>query len=220
MIDHHIQRDILLRLAASHGLRFSELKQDGMENNAFMYHLRELIKRGYVSQDDAKIYTLSPQGMSYFDTLTLTNVKPRRQPKLISIVALRNREGQYLMARRKLHPNLDTWMFPSGKQHFGESPDNHARREIQEQFGGDDDVTRRGLMDLRIYHGDELVSHLTAHVYYGESNMSAPAPTRKFEYAWRHVDNQLAVTPGTHELAKAIEHDTGLFFLSLDVGTD
>ena len=44
MLDHHIQREIVYALAFSEGLRFSELKPDGLENKAFDYHLKKVIR--------------------------------------------------------------------------------------------------------------------------------------------------------------------------------
>lgn len=219
MIEHHIQKDILLRLSKAPSLRFSELKPDDMESNLFMYHLKQLITGGYVMQDDDKLYALTAAGLGYVDTLTLTTGKPRKQSKLISILALKNANGEYLLAKRLLQPSINTWMIPSGKQHFGESPEKHVAREAEEQFGTDLELKRRGLFDIRITHDDTLVSHLTAHVYSGDYDGSAPEQSKKFEYKWL-VPQEQPLTPGTLELIEKLENETNLFFLSLDVRAD
>lgn len=217
MIEHHIQRDILTRLMKAKSVRFSHLKPEGMESNSFMYHLKQLIAAGYVTQTDDKSYVLTPQGLSYVDGLSLTNSLPRRQPKLLCIIALRNSDGEYLFAKRLMQPTIDTWMLPSGKQHFGESSEKHAEREMREQLRADASLVRRGLLDLRITHDGELVSHLVAQVYSGKYEGAPPPDTEKFHYEWRSVDDLSPLTPGTAELIEALESDQTTFYLSLDM---
>lgn len=220
MIEHHIQNDIIDRLSTAKTLRFSELKPSGMESNLFMYHLKQLSTNGYVRQNDDKTYTLTSKGLGYVDTLTLTNKKPRKQPKVITILALKNAQKEYLFAQRLRQPSLHTWMIPSGKQHFGESPEAHVARELREQFGHETAMIRRGLLDIRIHQDDTVVTHLTAHVYAGSYDGEAPQPNDKFSYEWHARDDKLDVTPGTKELLDAIEGTEPLFFLSLDVAAD
>jgi 8-oxo-dGTP pyrophosphatase MutT (NUDIX family) len=218
VVEHHIQHGILLSLATSKSMRFSQLKPQGLESNSFMYHLKDLIKTGLVKQLEDKSYTLTPQGMSYFDGLSLTNNKPRRQPKLISIIVLQNAEGKYLMAERKMQPNIGYWMLPSGKQHFGESSDDHVHRELREQLGVSFDLERRGTLDLRLSHQSELVTHLMAQVFSGRYDGPAPAESVRFRYSWRTPEGT-SMTAGTAELLASLEKQQDIF-LSLDLNAD
>lgn len=220
MIEHHIQRDILLRLMRKKTVRFSELKPEGMESNSFMYHLKQLMQVGYVTQLDDKSYSLTPNGLSYIDGLSLTDSLPRKQPKLICIIALRGKDGQYLFAERLMQPTIGTWMLPSGKQHFGESSQEHVKREALQQFGVDIELHHRGTLDIRISHGDVLVSHLVAQVYDGEYEGNLPPDTEKFHYEWHAPGDSVPFTVGTSELIDALEQKAGHFFLSLDVKAD
>jgi len=219
MIEHHIQIDIMNRLSRAEQLRFSELKPDDLESNAFMYHLKQLIRAGYVEKH-AEQYRLALKGLTYVDSLTTTNSKPRKQPKVVTVFALKNKQGRYLMVYRKLQPSLGTWMLLSGKQHFGESAEQHAVREMNEQIGGDAKVSRRGLMDIRVRHRGEVVVHLVAHIYEGDYDGPLPKESAKFRYDWVDKDADLPFTAGTPELIKEIETASGLFFLSLDVSGD
>lgn len=219
MIEHHIQIEILNRLSAADALRFSELKPDTLESNAFMYHLKQLQKAGYVEKPGEK-YRLGLKGLTYVDSLTTTNSKPRKQPKVVTLMALRNANGEYLMAYRKLQPSLNTWMLLTGKQHFGESPEQHIEREMKEQIGTSFDITRRGLMDIRLWREDSVVVHLVSHIYTGIFEGMPPAESQKFRYAWVSPQAALPFTKGTPELIKCIESPEPLFFLSLDVTAD
>lgn len=196
-------------------LRFSQLKPREMENSAFMYHLKRLIQDDYVVQNQDKMYTLTPKGLSYVDTLTFSNHKPRMQPKVIGIIALRDSQGRYLLAKRLQQPTIHTWMLPSGKQHIGESPDSHAARQLAEWMSQIIPLKRRGFMDLRIYHRGELVTHIAAHVYSGEYTGAAPNRSSKFVFEWHPLAAKIDYTPGTYELLEQLENKDE-FFLSLD----
>ena len=200
------------------GLRFGQLRPDGMDSNAFMYHLKHLLRDRYVEKVDDR-YRLTHSGKTYVTSLSSTNTRPRLQPKLISILALTNESGQYLLAQRLEQPSLGTWMLPSGKQHFDESPEQHVVRESLEQFGADIVLSRRGLADIRISYDDQLVTHLIAHIYSGNYAGPVPDTTDRFVYAYHDVgelsDDQL--TPGTRQICDALVGSSELFYLSLDV---
>lgn len=221
MIEHHIQKDILLRLSKAPSLRFSELKPDTIESNSFMYHLRQLQAQKLVEKTDAR-YQLSDEGLAYIDGFSFHTLKPRKQPKIISILAIRNERGKWLMARRRYQPYIDQYMFVSGKQHLGEGPEAHARRELTEKLQMDIPLTRRGLSDIRIYHATKIITHVTAHIYEGISvSDTLPPDTHQFEYAWISPgDTNTKLLAGTHEIIEKLTHETELFFLSLDVQDD
>jgi hypothetical protein len=46
MLDHHIQKSIVYDLAFAESLRFSDLKPPELENKAFTYHLKKVMKAG------------------------------------------------------------------------------------------------------------------------------------------------------------------------------
>ncbi len=219
VIDHHIQKDILRRLMQAKTLRFSELKPNGLESNSFMYHLRQVMSAGYVLQSHDKSYTLTPLGLTYVDGLSLENALPRKQPKLIAIFFLKNSKGQYLLARRLMQPTIDTLMLPSGKQHFGESTLEHAKRETAELLGLTTNLSYRGMAEVRLTHGDVLVTHLVARLYSGEHDDDAtPKDTEKFQFEWHDTTDSLNLTPGTGEIIAALEAaGNAELNLSLDV---
>ena len=221
MIEHHIQKDILLRLSKAPSLRFSELKPDDLESNAFMYHLRQLQAQKLVDKVEHG-YCLSDEGLAYIDGFSFHTLKPRKQPKVISILAIRDQAGHWLMARRKYQPYIQQYMLPSGKQHLGEGPHDHAAREMHEKLCLDVPLRRRGLSDIRIYRGEKLITHVLAHIYEGQASTDAlPEETHQFQYAWIGPgDERHKLLAGTHEIIDKLENEPELFFLSLDVQDD
>lgn len=219
MIEHHIQKDIITRLSQARELRFSELKPAQLESNSFMYHVKQLITSGFVEKTDTG-YTLTPAGLTYVDGLSLKSSRPRKQAKILSVIVLKNKQGQYVLARRKYQPFIDTFLFPGGKQHYGESPEDHVRRELQEQFGLTGTPRRRGLVDQRSYSRGTLITHVLTHVYELVYEGVVPPESPKFVYEWSYVEDAHRLYPGTYELYQALEHEENLFFLSLDVSAD
>lgn len=218
MIEHHIQKDILLRLSKAAELRFSELKPEDLESNAFMYHLKQLQSQKLVDKTD-KGYRLSDDGLAYIDGFSFNTLKLRKQPKVVSIIAVRGKGGTWLVAKRKYQPYIDQYMLPSGKQHLGEGPADHAARELKEKLHMDVPLTRRGMADIRIYRHDKLITHVLAHIYAGAANESAlPPETHQFIFEWASKEgDDRKLLAGTREIMDKLDSEEGLFFLSLDV---
>jgi ADP-ribose pyrophosphatase YjhB (NUDIX family) len=222
MIEHHIQKEILQRLIFAPSLRFSELKPEGMESNIFMYHLKQLISQKFVRKTDDGYYCLSTNGMTYADGLSFKTGKPRQQPKVVSMIALLGPDGAWLLARRKVQPFIGKLMLISGKQHFGEDPLQHATRELHEKTGLEVGLRRRGLADIRTYAGDDIMTHITAHIYSAQTDdMPLPQETDRFVYTWTRLPaDDTEMLPGTREVCQAlVDQPDNLFFLSLDART-
>lgn len=220
MIEHHIQITIINLLSSASSLRFTQLKPAQLESNLFVYHLKQLIAAGYVEKCDDKAYSLTNKGLTYVDSLTLTNNKPRLQPKLIAIIAIQNKQNEWLLAQRKRQPYIERYMLLSGKQHFGESTVEHIKREATEQLQIDIPLVWRGFCDIKLSNGDVLISHLAAHIYRGEYNGDPPKSNRKFRYSWHAVDANIGSIAGTSEICHRLETTTEPFHLSLDLQLD
>ena len=195
-------------------LKFSELKPKGMESNIFMYHLKYLINEGLVKKSKNG-YGLSAKGLNYVDGLSSTNLRLRKQPKLIAILTIQNSEGHWLLAKRKTQPYINKLMYPSGKHHIGETLDEHLKRESLEKFGTQLNFKYFGLAEIEILDGDTLMSHVLANVYYCKANISLPYEDERFSYQWHPLskasDNLM---PGTLDLCQQILKKDSIFKFS------
>ncbi|HUB94021.1 MAG TPA: NUDIX hydrolase [Verrucomicrobiae bacterium] len=219
MIEHHIQREIVNRLSQAKSLRFSELKPKELEANLFMYHLKRLIKDGYVTKT-SNGYELATQGLTYVDGLTLSDGKPRKQAKILCILALQRPDGSWLLGRRKYQPYIGQLMFLSGKQHFGESPEAHAKREVYEKVGSELELTRRGMVDIRITRGGEPLTHIIGHIYHAiiSEDLIVPVETDQHTYSWYgSLSDDDELLPGTKEIYNVLHSSDDSFFVSLDL---
>lgn len=215
MPDHHIEKQILNKLIYLGSASFGQLKPPELMNNAFNYHLKALVRDGLIEKS-ADEYRLTKEGLAYADKLSFKTNKPRQQPKIISMIVIRNSAGQYLLAKRKTEPFKGKLCFVSGKQHFGEAAESQVERELREQIGSAFKTTRRGLADIRINDGGQVVSHVLAHVYSGEFDGDAPAESQKFSYGW-HDKSSLDDLLASDRAALETLDQAKEFVLSLDV---
>lgn len=164
---HPYERHILWKLALGEKLRYSELRPKGAESNLFVYHLKKLIADGFVKKAE-KGYCLTAPGQRYVDKLSLASLEPRFQPKIVTLIILRNPKGEYLLYTRKRQPFYGMAGFPYGKVHFGETIAEAASRELREKTGLRAKLAHRGDAYLTIYNEQrELITHMFCHVFYG-----------------------------------------------------
>lgn len=164
---HVIQKEILSKLIGSSELRYSQLKPRHIESNHFMYHLKSLIREGMVEKRANGTYGLTQEGKLYADQVNLKTLKLRRQPKIVTLVAVQNKEGKWLLYTRMHQPLINQTGFPYGKLHLGENVHEAAERELKEKTGLDCDLTHRGDGYVIIHEEGEPVSQICFHLFYG-----------------------------------------------------
>lgn len=136
-IKHHIERSIVAYLMTHEYARFSEMRPERVDTNLFTYHLKLLVKGGYVAKTD-KGYTLSDNGLIYVDRVSTEKMKLRTQPKIITMLLIQDGYGKVLLQKRTKQPYINTWTLPYGKLHIDdESVLAGARRESQEKLDYD-----------------------------------------------------------------------------------
>lgn len=168
IIDHHIKRDIIKYLLTVPSARYSELRPKNTESNLFMYHLQKLIKQGYIAKINSR-YELTRFGKQMADRISLTNLKLRVQPKIITILVVQRTDNKWLLIERTHQPFLGYKGFPSGKIHYGETLQSAADRELQEKAGiANIALTLRGNFIMRYSRDNEVVNHINGYVFSGE----------------------------------------------------
>lgn len=114
--------------------RFSELRAEDVESNLFQYHLRHIINKGLVEKYDNG-YRLAPKGLYYADRYSPAHKGERLQPKLITVITIKNAKGDVLLLEKNRQPWINQWHLPAGKIHIGESAQEAASREVKEKIG-------------------------------------------------------------------------------------
>lgn len=168
-IEHHIQKFILMVLMHQKVARFRDLRPPKIDTNLFSYHLKSLIKAGYITKLD-KGYTLSRLGLIYIDRLSEEKVNIREQPKIITMIKLTNKKHEVLLQKRSKQPYIDTWTLPYGKLHMeDESLLGAAKREANEKLGlADLNLVRAGDCYIRVFSREKLLTCTLAHIFTGK----------------------------------------------------
>jgi len=166
---HPIKREILYRLITNTHIPFSKLKPEGVESNLFIYHLKELIKEGLVCKRADGKYELTAEGLVFADRLSLSSFKPRIQPKIITLIVCKNKNGECLLYTRRRQPFIGLSGFVYGKIHLGEKVAEAAQRELKEKTGLQAKLAHLGEAYLTTVQDGNVVASIFCHVFYGEN---------------------------------------------------
>jgi hypothetical protein len=133
-IKHPIERDILQFLTTCESARFSDMRPAKVDTNLFTYHLKLLVKAGYIIKSETG-YTLSSLGLSYIERVNHDALQLRMQPKIVTKLLIQDGYGKVLLEKRSMQPNIDTWELPSGEMRIDdESITAMARKLAMEKF--------------------------------------------------------------------------------------
>lgn len=159
MLDHHIQKNIVYTLAFSEGMRFSELKPDTLENKAFDYHLKKVIRAGYVEKAESGLYQLTSEGRrvgkgALKDQSRLLD----RAYSTLLLAVQRKSDSAWLLYRRRTHPMIGL----SGFMHAQPAPDRNATEVaadvLREQTGLTGEFVVHGHGYFRVLRAGSLES--------------------------------------------------------------
>src|SRR5215213_6224268 len=213
-LDHHLQKQIVFTLMKAEVVPFSALKPAGVESNLFMYHLRRLIAQDMVAKVDGG-YRLTELGKTYVDRASLTSLTLRLQPKMITILAVQDDKGRWLLLERLHQPFLHYVGFPSGKLHYGEDLTEAAHRELKEKTGVvGAQLQLRGNIFMRFVAREEptrTVNHICGYVFSGQLPRKARDgfTTDNFRSFWDETERLFAPDSfkGNREVLELLETD-------------
>jgi len=186
-VDHYLQAAILEKLAlAEDSLRFSELKEEGIENSLFMYHANKLIARGAVSKTENG-FSLTPNGARWVNAVD-TNMfaaKPTPRP-LVQFVILHGE--QLLLSKRKgrLKDYLNEYMLPGGLHKIGMSAEENATRILHTMYPDTTNVPHF-ITELESIHryDDGFIYHSLSHVFSLDlTERCLPEDDSRFAFEW------------------------------------
>ena len=213
---HQIQKHILRTLSLKKKARYTEIKPKTVEGNIFTYHLKTLMRDGYVVLKDLK-YSLSPKGKQFVDRVSFETFQERIQPKIVTILVIENK-GKYLLYKRRRLPFIDSIGFPYGKIHFGEHIKDAAHKELQEKTGLTiDKLTHRGEVYMAIHDEADLISHALFHVFTGKDPKGTlREDTQIGKCFWGKLEdfNKKDLIPGVDKIMALVKKNkpTQLFF--------
>ena len=162
-----MQKSIILNLARTSPLRFTELQPPRIPNNTFSYHLKKLIDSGYV-ESTGKGYVATRKALKLI-AYGVSNNRPQATPQIVSMIYIENTDGEILLINRNHKPFQSWYGLPSGLVHQGETLQDAARRELLEKTSltADEDLCPVGVLEIRyVEEGtDDIFMHTVAFIY-------------------------------------------------------
>lgn len=178
---HLIQKHVLKALSRTKRLRYRDLKPVRIEGNQFSYHLKTLVRHGYIKQTNGQ-YTLTTKGVHFTTGVNFEHFFVRAQPKIVTLTVCENDAHEFLVYTRGKQPFLGQVGFPYGKIHLGEHVQASAERELQEKTGFTATLTQKGMVYLLVTDPqEEIVVHMLCHVFYGNHVHTAKDAARTLE---------------------------------------
>ncbi len=186
-VDHFLQAQIIQQLATNESpIRFSELKEDGVENSLFMYHANKLIDRGLIEkhQDGFQLTTKGARWVNYTGSNLLgKEILPR---PLVQCIILSG--DSILVAKRtgSMKSHLNEYMLPGGLHHAGRSALENIGKVIEDLFT--EETPKPNLVTIAeaiITYDDGFVHHTISHIFkLSLPEQYMPKNNDKFEYQW------------------------------------
>ena len=187
---HQIQQHILKALILNQNRRYAELKPRSVDGNLFIYHLHKLIGQGLVQKCPDGSYELTNAGRVYADRLSLTTFQPRQQPRIVTLLVVRDEFDRFLFYRRRRQPLLGMVGFPYGKIHLGETIAAAAARELVEKTGLSASLTHAGDGYVTMLESGEPISQILFHLFIGSGATGKLASAgRTGQSFWSHLED-------------------------------
>ena len=164
---HNIRQHILHALTYVKWGRFRDMRPKNVDSNLYNYHLKALIKDGYVEHNKTKGYRLSPLGLYYAEQTSSENFKMCQKPKIITMSYIENEKREVLLWCQPRQPFINAWALINGKVHYeDESIESAAKREIDSFINKPIQTIRQaGLIEVNVKILNNKVTHFIAHIF-------------------------------------------------------
>jgi 8-oxo-dGTP pyrophosphatase MutT (NUDIX family) len=137
---HPIQINILKTLLYQPEVKFSDLNPEKVSSDHFSFHIKKVLESGLVEKTNEGLYRLTAKGKEFanrFDTDSAKVVLERQAKLGVLVICVKEegRERKYLVQQRLKQPYYGFHGFMTGKVKWGETVDETAARELEEETG-------------------------------------------------------------------------------------
>lgn len=214
---HHIRKHILCTLSLNKWARFRDMRPQNIDSNLYNYHLKELMKEGYIERNEQKGYRLSPYGLRYVNQVSMEVFEPRWQPKLLTVLVCKRGE-KLLVWKKYKQPYIGTWSLPGGKVHYEDASirDAAIRDILAYSSRLPSDLTHVGIFGYRTFINGELINYSFAHVFTGTLNDDDFILDRLEWVDIQTVKNE-EITPSVKEIVELCATRKSFFFDEQDI---
>jgi len=191
MLDHHIQKSIVYDLAFAESLRFSDLKPDDLENKAFTYHLKKVMKAGLVEKLEDGRYGLTMKGRRVGKGALKKESRLLDRAYSILLLAVRNIDtDEWLLYKRQTQPLLGLTGFMQAQPVAETDARSTAQQTCFEQTGLRAEFDVQGHGYFKVYRAGELESFIHFTLLVAESSRGELLQTAESAgYFWQRTPN-------------------------------
>lgn len=184
---------------------YQGLKPDGIEGNAFNYHLRSLKKAGLIENKGDK-YSLSPTGFLVSDGFSSPAARLMMRP-YAHMAMLVTSGNKILLYRATRQPLKDIYGMPSGKMRYGDDLPTSIARELMHR-GITDHYTASFLCQSNVLYmkDGEVVIHRPGALWHIEYEGKLES-VRTFNGVsdWFDIDKLNELQPLSPEVREALQ---------------
>lgn len=214
MIEHHIQKKIVRLLGATESAHFSEIKPEGLENNAFQYHLKQLIAAGIIEKNKDGTYDLTSKGTGEYIVSHLSRDENAMQAHAVLLLAVQ-RDDKWLLATRAVKPQQGQAGFLHGEPVWNEDILATATQRLQAKTGLRADFEVKGNGFIRITEGGAYSSFVQATLLYATNptgDFDASGSYTKIDWYSTEELQKLALIPSMPHLFEVLQGTKPTFF--------
>lgn len=214
MLDHHIQKHIVHTLAFLDGARFGELKPDTLDNKAFDYHLKKVVRAGFVEKRPDGTYALTSEGKRMGKGAYDAQLQRLDKAYSTLLLAPRRADGAWLLMRRKTQPLLGLAGFMNASPVSTNTIQQTATQVVEQQTGLAGTFIVHGHGYFRTYRAGVLESFIHFTLLVGtEIQGELRQNSQLAEYYWDTNPDWSAadMLPSTQTLRKMLEAPVGVF---------
>jgi ADP-ribose pyrophosphatase YjhB (NUDIX family) len=194
------------------------MRPKNVDSNLYNYHLKALIKDGYVEHNKIKGYRLSPLGLGYAEQASSVKFQIRQQPKIITMIYIENEKQEVLLWCQPRQPFIDAWAIVNGKVHYeDESIESAARREIDSFLNKPIQTIRQvGLAEVNVKILNNKVTHFIAHIFVAKLSDNN-IETERME--WININNlpNYKLAPAAKQIIELAKNEKTFFYEHFDV---
>jgi hypothetical protein len=193
MLEHHIQKSIVYKLAFSPGLRFSQLKPDELDNKLFDYHLKLVIKAGLVIKDENGLYNLTHVGRRVgVGVLDKHFLALDRAHSVLFLIIRRHSDKAWLLFERQTHPLLGKIGFMHANPTTDKDVFLTASSELLAKTGITATFSYIGNGYFKVYENNEIESYTHFTVLVSEDAKGELCQSNnKGKYLWQENINSI-----------------------------
>lgn len=160
-----IEKYIISQLLTHELVRVKDLAPEGVEQNLLSHYLKKLISGGYVEKVDRGMYTLSVKGQGLAGTFSIDTGKQSENIKTCIMFYSKNKNGEYLLYKWQRQPYMGEVTLIHDRMKRGDRLNDALSNALDDKIGKQIPVMYLMQGFVKIFHSDELVSHMNVLVY-------------------------------------------------------